>query len=236
MRLAELKVRPDGPFRIPEAIQEALTHSSFAAENGGAHNERLEMLGDAVLGFLVTDMLFDLYPEAPEGDLTRLRASLVDREALAGQGRALGLGDLIAVGRGEEISGGRARNSLLADAFEAVIAALYRSEGLPMTASLVQALFRSGAVDRADQASQPTDFKTRLQERTQAAWKVQPSYRITESRGPDHNRTFVSEAVLRGKVIGTGEGHSKKIAEQQAAKSALLQWDIVEQAVASELQ
>jgi ribonuclease-3 len=232
-RLAELKIRELALFRAPEVVEQALTHSSHAAERGSLHNERLEMLGDAVLGFLVAELLFDLFPDAPEGVLTRLRASLVDEESLAGQARLLGLGDLLALGRGEEQTGGRDRSSTLADSFEAIVAALYRSEGLPMVTALVSQLFREAALQRRSDSPQPTDFKTMLQERSQGECRLQPCYRIARTSGPDHDRSFVAEVLLSTLVAGQGEGRSKKLAEQQAARAALESWDRVVTALGS---
>jgi ribonuclease-3 len=224
-RLAEMGVRPDVPFRRPELIEHALTHSSFVAEHGGESNERLEMLGDAALGFAVAELLYDLFPDAREGMLTRLRASLVDEETLARKARALDLGPLLFMGRGEEKSGGRERDSALADSFEAFIAALYRSEGYGVLVSLADKLFREEALERAAHGlHQPEDFKTALQERVQAEWKVQPSYRITNISGPSHERTFEAEVSVGEIRGGRGEGRSKKSAEQQAARAALDRW------------
>jgi len=224
-KLAELGVRADGPFADPDIVTRALTHSSFAAEQGGQSNERLEMLGDAILGFAVAEMLFDLFPDAPEGVLTRLRASLVDEESLARKARLLDLGSLLAMGRGEQRSGGRERDSALADALEAVVAGLYRSEGLPIARTLAEKLFREEARERGALGLQPDDFKTALQERAQASWKTQPAYRIVETTGPDHERLFTAEVSLGAVAGGRGEGRSKKIAEQQAARAALGNWD-----------
>lgn len=224
-RLAELGIRDAGPFQHPEMVARALTHSSFVAEQGGGSNERLEMLGDAALGFAVAEMLFDQFPEAQEGALTRLRASLVDEETLAKKARWLGLGPLLAMGRGEEKSGGRDRDSALADAFEAVVAALYRSEGQPFLVVLIDKLFRDDAIARHARGPQPDDFKTLLQERSQATWKVQPRYRIADAQGPDHDRVFKAEVWIGEVLGGTGEGRSKKSAQQQAASAALARWE-----------
>lgn len=222
--LDEQGIRPCAPFASPDLIEEALTHSSFAAERAARHNERLEMLGDAVLGFLVADLLFKLFPDAPEGALTRLRASLVHEESLASRARTLNLGDCLRLGRGEAMSGGRARDSLLADAFEALVAALYLSEGLDFVRSLVEHLFRDEAVSRGANGSQSDDYKTALQERCQGRWRRQPHYRIVAAEGPDHERVFVAEVLLETHVMGQGEGRSKKAAEQRAAHSALANW------------
>lgn len=230
-RLAELGVREDVPFRLPELVVESLTHSSYATERGARDNERLEMLGDAVLGFLVAELLFDEYAEAPEGVLTRLRASLVGEQSLAAKARWLELGPLIRLGRGEEQSGGRDRPGLLADAFEALVAALYKSEGLSLADRLVRALFVEEARAHERHAPQPADFKTALQERAQGRWKIKPEYRIVSVSGPDHARTFVAEASVLGIRAGEGAGRSKKQAEQQAAQVALGGWDSLAQKV-----
>lgn len=236
-KLAELGVRPEGAFRRPEVVVEALTHSSFATERGTRNNERLEMLGDSVLGYLVTELLFDLFENEPEGVLTRLRASLVDERALAAQARRLDLGQLIALGRGEEQSGGRDRQSLLADAFEAVFAAVYRSEGIEVAAKLCRALFDEEARKLLHSAPQPADFKTALQERTQGEWKVKPHYEIIAESGPDHARTFVARVRLLDLPLGEGSGRKKQLAEQAAARAALDDWKtlhaLVEQRLAA---
>ncbi len=224
-RLAALGVRGDQPFQQPELIQQALTHSSFAAEHGTRHNERLEMLGDAVLGLVVAELLYDLLPAAPEGVLTRRRASLVDKESFARQARKLGLAELLLLGKGEEASRGRERDSLLADAFEALTAAIYLSEGLPVAAALVGALLREEAIARAGSSPHADDYKTTLQEQAQAKWKAQPVYQVASTTGPDHDPTFVCEARIGTVMVGSGEGRSKKIAEQRAAKAALDAWD-----------
>jgi ribonuclease-3 len=226
-RLAELGLRTDAPFSHPELITHALTHSSYVAEHGGSSNERLEMLGDAALGFAVAELLFDLFPDAQEGELTRLRASLVDETMLARKARELNLGGLIAMGRGEEKSGGRDRDSALADAFEAVAAAIYRSEGYAALVSLTDKLFRQEAIDGAARGAQSDDFKTALQDRAQEVWKVQPAYRISGVSGPDHGRLFRAEAWVGSVLGGQGEGRTKKSAEQQAARAALARWDEV---------
>ena len=212
-------------FADPAPFLEALTHSSFGTERGTKHNERLEMLGDAVLGFLVARMLFDLLPEAPEGVLTRLRASLVDESSLAAQARKIGLGEFLLLGHGEERSGGRTRNGLLADAFEAMLAALLQSEGLDAVRHLVHALFEADARERAAAGVQPTDFKSALQVRTQARWKLTPTYRVVAAEGVEHAPTFRAEVLIVGEPAGAGAGRTKKEAEQRAAESALGRFD-----------
>lgn len=228
--LVRLGVRQDVPVRRPELFASALTHRS--AVEAGAHNERLEMLGDAVLGYLVADLLFDLFPKADEGLLTRVRASLVDEEALAARARTLGLGALLVLGRGEEQTGGRDRASLLADAFEAVLAALVRSEGLGVGARLVSALFEEDARRRGAAGAATYDPKTLLQQRSQAGKKGQPTYRLLATQGPDHDRRFTVQVLVGAEVAGQGVGRTKKQAEQQAAADALAKLDSAPGAVA----
>ena len=226
-RLAELGVRPDGPFQTPDVMAEALTHGSFATEHGRASNQRLELLGDAVLGLAVAELLFDLFPQADEGVLSKLRASFVDEESLAREARVLDLGPLLAMDRGEDRSGGRERNSVLADAFEAVLAGLYRSEGLPVVRALIEKLFKQEAMERGVHGRQPDDYKTALQVRAQAAWKASPTYRIVGESGPDHDRIFTAEVGIGPVAGGRGEGRTKRSAEQQAARATLESWDQV---------
>lgn len=219
--LASLEVRPDAPFARPELVTQALTHSSFASEQGTTHNERLEMLGDAVVGFLVAELLFESLDEAREGVLTRARATLVDERGLAERARLLRLPEWLALGKGARLTGENQRPSVLAGAFEAVVAALYLSEGLDVARALVTTLFAKEARDLSSRPA-PRDHKTLLQERTQAIWHVLPTYRIVSEEGPDHARTFVAEVSIDGKVAGRGTGPTKKAAQQEAARLALL--------------
>jgi ribonuclease-3 len=212
---------PAASFRRPSLVMEALTHSSYAAENATRHNERLEMLGDAILGFVVADLVFDLAPDAPEGVLTRLRASVVDESSRATRARTIGLGPFLLLGHGEERSGGRDRGSLLADAFEALLAAVYLSEGLDAARLLVARLFRDEALQRLTDGVQTTDFKSALQVRAQGQWRTTPAYRIAGVEGLEHERLFRAEVLLSGRVLGSGAGRTKKEAEQRAAQEAL---------------
>jgi ribonuclease-3 len=203
----------------PALLERALTHRSFAYENGGLPtNERLEFLGDAVLGVVVTDALFTRHPDLPEGSLAKLRASVVSTRALAGVARDLGLGKWLRLGKGEEVTGGRDKPSILADTMEAVIGAVYLERGIEGATRLVRALFdplmEAAAVDGAAQ-----DWKTALQELTAAKGLGVPDYGISES-GPDHAKSFVATALVGGQAFGEGAGSSKKEAEQQAAEGA----------------
>lgn len=218
--LDSLKIRKDAPFKRPEVLIEALTHSSYASENATTHNERLEMLGDSVVGFLVADLLFDEMSGESEGVLTRARATLVDERGLAQRARTLGIGRWLALGKGAEREGEADRTSVLADAFEALVAALYRSEGLDVARQLVAVLFASEASGLADRPA-PRDYKTLLQVHTQAQWKVLPGYEIVATTGPDHDRTFTAEVRLEERTVGRGVGATKKAAEQEAARIAL---------------
>lgn len=219
-RLAELGIRPPGPFANPALLTEALTHRSYATERGGAFNERLEMLGDAIIDYLVADLLFDLMPDVGEGGLTRARAALVDAEGLARRARELGLGQMLALGRGALASGEGDRDSVLAGAFEAMCAALVRSEGLALVQVLVATLFRDDARS-VSSVAETRDRKTVLQERTQALLRTNPEYRVVSTSGPQHAPTFEVEVLVQGRVLGNGKGSSKKIAEQAAAHAAL---------------
>ncbi|MFF8954464.1 ribonuclease III [Streptomyces sp. NPDC014894] len=197
----------------------ALTHRSYAYENGGLPtNERLEFLGDSVLGLVVTDTLYRTHPDLPEGQLAKLRAAVVNSRALAEVGRGLELGLFIRLGRGEEGTGGRDKASILADTLEAVIGAVYLDQGLEAASELVHRLF-DPLIEKSSNLGAGLDWKTSLQELTAAEGLGVPEYVVTET-GPDHEKTFTAAARVGGVSYGTGTGRSKKEAEQQAAESA----------------
>jgi ribonuclease-3 len=197
----------------------ALTHRSFAYENGGLPtNERLEFLGDAVLGLVITDTLYRAHPDLAEGQLAKLRAAVVNMKALAGVARHLGLGAYIRLGKGEEATGGRDKSSILADTLEALIGATYLDRGLAEAGTLVHRLFDELIADSATRGA-GLDWKTSLQELTAAEVLGVPEYVIEES-GPDHQKYFRATARVAGRDWGTGEGRSKKEAEQRAAETA----------------
>ncbi|UUU25170.1 ribonuclease III [Streptomyces sp. DSM 40750] len=197
----------------------ALTHRSYAYENGGLPtNERLEFLGDSVLGLVVTDTLYRTHPDLPEGQLAKLRAAVVNSRALAEVGRGLDLGSFIRLGRGEEGTGGRDKASILADTLEAVIGAVYLDQGLDSAAALVHRLF-DPLIEKSSNLGAGLDWKTSLQELTATEGLGVPEYLVTET-GPDHEKTFTAAARVGGVSYGTGTGRSKKEAEQQAAESA----------------
>nr|WP_255498090.1 ribonuclease III [Nakamurella sp. PAMC28650] len=199
----------------------ALTHRSFAYEHGGLPtNERLEFLGDSVLGIVVTDALYRNHPDLPEGRLAKLRASIVNMHALAGVGRTMGLGDMLRLGRGEELTGGRDKASIVADAVEAVLGAVYLEHGLEVARTVVHHLFADLMAD-APRLGAGLDWKTSLQELSAARGLGVPEYQVTE-QGPDHAKMFAARVLLGGASHGTGTGRTKKEAEQQAASAAFL--------------
>ena len=209
-------------FRDDSLLEEALTHSSYANEHrklGLRCNERLEFLGDAVLNMIVAQSVFQQFPDMPEGWMTKLRAELVCEKNLVTVAEKLGIGDMLRLGRGEELGGGRNRPSILADSVEALLAAVFLDGGLKQAEELVETYilepFRQmGSVSYSD-------YKTLLQERVQRINGQILSYRLTDESGPDHRKVFTVEVQLNGKKIGAGEGGSKKEAEQNAAKDAL---------------
>lgn len=207
-------------FAAPQLLEQALTHSSYANEklNGALDcNERLEFLGDAVLGMVAADHLYREHADLPEGDLTRLRASLVCEEALARVARGWKLGSYIRLGHGETLNGGRERDSILADAVEAVLAAVYLDSGIAQARRTIRQFILSQEV--------PTgctrDHKTALQEVIQRESGHALTYELVSAQGPDHCKTFTMAVLLDGRQVGLGEGHSKKEAEQMAAQVAL---------------
>ena len=206
-------------FRNRELLAEALNHSSYANEHRGGlgSNERLEFLGDSVLGFVSAEYLFQGHPDLPEGDLTRMRAALVCEQSLYEVARELELGSYLKLGRGEEAGGGRERQSIRADATEAVFAAVYLDGGIEKARELIIRVLLS----RGPAAEERRDYKTTLQEVVQRRSGQALTYHMVAQSGPDHNKTFLFEVSLNGEAIGRGEGHSKKEAEQAAARDAL---------------
>lgn len=207
-------------FEKPELLEQALTHSSYANErlHGALDcNERLEFLGDAVLGMVVGDHLYREHPDLPEGDLTRLRASMVCEEALAEVAKGWNLGDYIRLGHGETLNGGQERSSILADAVEAVLAAIYLDGGIAQ----VRRTIRQSILSHEASTGRTRDHKTALQEFIQQESGHALSYELMSAQGPDHQKTFTMGVFLDGKQVGQGDGHSKKEAEQMAAKVAL---------------
>ncbi|MCI6908640.1 MAG: ribonuclease III [Clostridiaceae bacterium] len=215
-------------FRDPSLLHTALSHSSYANERrsgkrGSPHirsNERLEFLGDAILNTVTADYLYRSFPEMPEGDLTRLRAAVVCEEALHREALSIGLSRHLLLGRGEDLSGGRERPSILADAVEAVIGAIYLDGGWEPARAFILSFTRSNVAAAAGHG-QSGDYKTMLQEIVQKNREETLSYRLADAEGPDHEKSFTVELLLNSNVFATGTGHSKKAAEQDAARAAL---------------
>jgi len=203
---------------VPLAVA-SLTHRSYAFERGmTVTNERLEFLGDAVLGVVVTDLAFRAFPDLPEGELAKLRAATVNMIALAEVAAERGLGELVLLGRGEELSGGRAKASILADAMEAVLGAVYLDRGLDVATDLIVRLFQP-RMEAYARGEGERDYKTVLQELSAQEVGSVPDYRVA-ARGPDHQKEFTATVYLAGEPWGSGTGRSKKEAEQQAAREA----------------
>ncbi len=205
-----------------ELLTLALTHRSYAYENGGLEpNERLEFLGDSVLGLVITDHLYNEHPGLPEGQLAKLRASVVNMHALAGVARDLGeggLGAYLLLGRGEELTGGRDKASILGDGLEAMLGAIYLQHGIEVARTVIHRLF-APLLTEAPQLGAGLDWKTSLQELTAAAEMGVPEYRV-EEQGPDHRKEFSAFVAVGGDTMGTGSGRTKKDAEQKAAEIA----------------
>ncbi|MFC2066537.1 ribonuclease III [Chloroflexota bacterium] len=203
-------------------LEQALVHSSYVNENPdlvSASNERLEFLGDAILGLIIAEKLYQDFPEMDEGDMTKLRAALVRRETLARVAEVVGLGDYLYLGKGEEASGGRHRLVNLAGAFEAVIAAIFIDRSLAVTRDFVQRLFAE-EIKKLISLSTAVDYKSQLQEFVQSSRQLTPVYRLVEATGPDHDRRFTVEVIAGDTVLGRGSGKSKKLAEIEAARLA----------------
>jgi len=204
-----------------QLYEQAFTHSSYAHERGHRrlHNERLEFLGDAVLELIISDYLYAAYPHLSEGKLTKLRADLVCEASLARLAFELNLGQYLRLGKGEVIGGGSSRPSLLGDTVEALIGALYLDLGLEQCRQHVLVLYRP-ILQELKEGVLRRDYKTLLQEYSQARFSVTPAYRIINERGPDHSKEFEAEVILISEPVGSGWGRSKKEAEQSAAKEA----------------
>lgn len=205
-------------FSDASLLVRCLTHVSYDRGTGDEHNETLEFLGDAVLNLAVSDLLMRRYPEKSEGDLSRMRASLVNTAALAEKALTLNLGTLLRMGKGEERSGGRKKESILAGAFEALLGGIYWDGGYEAARRVVERYF---ALDIKEKKLGQEDYKTRLQEISQMLFRAPPTYRLVAETGPDHEKRFVTEILVSGRVMGRGEGRSKKQSEQEAAKRAL---------------
>ena len=209
-------------FKNEKLLSNALTHSSYANEmrSGITSNERLEFLGDSVLSVIVSDYIFKKFPNQPEGELTKLRASLVCEKSLCGFSRELNIGKHLLLGKGEDKGGGRERDSILADAFEAVLAAVYLDGGIEEARKIVMHFVLKELKHTDDEVFK--DYKTALQEIIQRNPEESVTYILKSESGPDHDKLFEVEVHLNSNVIGIGSGKSKKAAEQMAAKQALI--------------
>jgi ribonuclease-3 len=219
----ELQARIGYRFRDRGLLEHALTHKSRAAEDasgGVTDNESLEFLGDAVLGLVVADALFHQYPDYDEGQKSKIKAAVVSTQSLARHAERLRLGEHLILGRGEEKTGGRFKQALLADGYEALIAALYLDGGLEAADTFLRKELKD-AIDEGVAQTFVRDYKSTLQERLQALGRPLPEYRVSGETGPDHRKTFSVEVVVNGEVLGTATGRAKKEAEQEAARLAL---------------
>jgi ribonuclease III len=221
--LPDLEAKLGHHFADGALIETALTHRSHAYRTGQERlqsNERLEFLGDSVLGLIVNEYLFRRYPDRSEGELTKMKSLVVSRAVLSRAAERLDLGRHLILAPGEVDAGGRTRSSILSDAFEAVLGALYLDGGL----GPVQRFVQRGLLVTLEQTladHQLVNYKSLLQEKVQAQLKTPPRYKVTSTSGPDHAKRFVVEVVVRGRVLGRGDGNSKKLAEQRAAREAL---------------
>ncbi len=220
----DLEERLAYPFRDQKILTRALTHASFLheakAKESGEDNERLEFLGDAVLDLVVSEELIRRYPFASEGELSKMKSRIVSGTALARVGREIRLGEEFLLGRGEERTGGREKSSLLADAMEAVIAAVYLDGGLSAAREVVLHLF-AAEMKEMEKPETGGDYKTELQELCQKGYEVLPVYSVVAESGPDHQKVFEVEIRISDRLFGAGAGRSKKEAEQKAAKEVL---------------
>jgi ribonuclease-3 len=223
----DLQARIGYVFRDRGLLEHALTHKSRAAEDatgGVADNESLEFLGDAVLGLVVADLLFQQYPNYTEGQKSKVKAAVVSTQSLARRAEEIRLGEHLILGRGEEKTGGRFKQALLADAYEALLAALYLDGGLEAAKAFLRRELKE-AIDAGIAQTFAPDYKSALQERLQALGQALPEYRLSGSEGPDHRKTFTIDVVVGGEVLGTATGRAKKEAEQEAARLALARLD-----------
>lgn len=204
-------------FRDPFLLRRCLTHVSCGG-GADAHNETLEFLGDAVLGLAISDLLMRRFPQGNEGDLSRMRASLVNRRRLAEKARRLRVGAVLRLGKGEERTGGRRKDSILASSFEAVLGGIYREGGYEVVRRAVESCF---AADLDHTGLGLDDYKTRLQEISQRLYRVLPAYRLVRQTGPSHDKCFETEIRVGSRLVGQGAGRSKKQSEQEAARQAL---------------
>jgi ribonuclease III len=221
--LAEFEQKLGFRFHNQTYLEVAFIHSSYINENPGLEldcNERLEFVGDSILGLVIAEKLYHDFPDSPEGELTRLRAALVRRETLANLARKINLGNYLSMGNGEAAGGGRDKAANLAGAFESLIAAIYLDQGLESARSFILGLFGPEIYQQAHRRA-GTDYKSKLQEILQAQQQIAPSYTLIQAVGPEHDRQFTVEVWAGAQSLGRGTGKSKKLAEMEAARAAL---------------
>lgn len=225
-QLKELQSIISVEFNDIAILNQALTHTSYAYElngtNGQCHNERLEFLGDAVLGLIVSEYIYKKYPNYMEGDLAKIRAKVVSAPILAKLSKHLDIGKYLLLGKGEEATGGRTRYSILSDTYEAIIGAIYLDSGLESARFFILRQFEE-EIEKISSNVRVQDYKTDFQEYIQKKFKILPHYKVINRQGPDHNRIFEIAVLVKGERWGLGKGRSKKEAEQKAAFSALQQ-------------
>lgn len=210
-------------FKRREHLQRALTHKSYANEmrlSASEHNERYEFLGDAVLELAISHLLMEQFPDHSEGELSKFRAAVVNEERLAQLASHIDLGKFLYLGKGEELTGGRLKPSLLSNAFEAVLGAVYLDRGFPKVLAVVKAQYASVLLHAGGEGF-VKDYKTRLQEESQGRFRAVPRYRLVKESGPDHRKTFEVALLIQGEQMSVGQGATKKAAEQDAARQAL---------------
>ena len=225
-KLEQLENTINYEFQNKELLQRAVTHKSFPNENPDLdikNNERLEFLGDSVLNLVISTYIFSKFPDYPEGKLAKMKAILVSSTILANISRKLNLNHFVLLGKGEEMTGGRERDSILADSMEAVIGAIYldQNKNKKLAAEFILNNFKKD-IDDVVEGRHIRDYKTLLQETIQKSNQERPEYIVSDEKGPDHNKTFIIEVKLRDETLGMGKGNSKKEAEQKSAKAALL--------------
>jgi ribonuclease-3 len=222
-KLDELQEKIGVYFNDLGLLRKALTHKSYANENQNLNlkdNERLEFLGDSVLDIVISEYMFNRYPDYPEGELAKMRAVVVSAPILANKSRKLDLGKYLLLGKGEEMTGGRSRSSILADAFEGLVGSIYLDRDLKVARRFILDLMKSD-IDSVEAGEHIKDYKTILQEKIQQASNSRPEYAVIEEEGPDHSKLFTVQVRYDAKPLGQGTGSSKKEAQQEAAKSAL---------------
>ena len=222
-QLTDLQEKIGVKFTEQSLLQRAVTHKSYANENHRQQlkdNERLEFLGDSVLDLIISRYLFVNYPQHPEGNLAKTRSVVVSAPILAQKAKELELGNFIRLGKGEEMTGGRTRDSILADCFEAVVGSIYLDQGLEAAREFVLELLVEN-IKNVERGDYVRDYKTVLQELVQQNTNFRPEYEVVDEQGPDHNKIFTVEVELNDEIVGVGQGNSKKEAEQEAAKEAI---------------